>query len=287
MNQKAHSTFFSLDLTIGNWRWWFGMVILLVSVLSMVLLNAGHHFSFGIIVLATIVLSLVVKPRIISNQDYGLVWGNVPKLVLWVLIAFVGFSGLVYWFEHSNSEAMEASKEVMESLKFGASYRRDLFLILTICVFAPLNEELIYRAVIFRGIWNGLQKQQRFNFGSQHAKNAVSFVIATAVSGYLFMSSHGGEGQDVQIYMILLLGVIACGLYAVTGSLLAPIMFHSLNNTFSLWQSLNNQHMVFTEQTGTIPLIVMYASPLLVLFISLLLWKLIEILSKLNSKIKR
>lgn len=284
MTSEKQSTFFSIDLTIGNWRWWFGIVVLLVSILSMVFLNAVHHISLGIILFTTIVLSLAIKPRVISNQDYGLVLGNIPKLILWTLIAFVIFACLVYWFEHSSSHAMEASKEVMQSLKFGESYQGDLLLILTICVFAPLNEELIYRAVIFRGIWNGLLKQKRFGFSSQHVKCVISFTVATIVSSYLFMSSHGGEGQDIQIYMILLLGIIACGLYALTGSLIAPIMFHSLNNTFALWQSLDNKHMFFTEQIETIPLnIVLYASPLLVLILSLLLSGLIKLLSRLRN----
>lgn len=285
--QHSHRTFFSIDLTAGSFRWWFGIIILMISTLSMVLLNAGHHVSLGIIFLVTIALSCVVQPRAVSNQDYGLIWDNLPKLILWTLIAFAVFAGLVYWFEHSSTNAMKASKQVMESLKFGESYSRDLMLILTICVFAPLNEELIYRGVIFRGVWNSLLKQQRLNFGSETSKKWFSFVIATAMSGFLFMSAHGGDGggQDTQIYMILLLGVIACGLYALTGSLIAPIMFHCLNNSFAVWQSLDAGHMTFTRQAGSMPLeTVMFASPALALLVVLSLWMMVRVFSKVNPK---
>lgn len=268
-NHTKNSHFFSLDLTVGYWQWWFSFVVMFVSTLSMVIINAAHHVLLVIIFVITIMLSLLVKPRTISTQEYGLVWHNPRKLISWTLIAVILFAGLVYWFEHSSAEAMDASKKVIESLKFGESYQRDLLLILTVCVFAPINEELIYRAVIFKSIWNSLLKKPLVN-------KWLSFGIATAVSGFLFMSAHGGGGQDTQIYMILLLGMIACALYAFTGSIIAPIMFHGLNNTFALWQSFHAKHMTFSQ--GVFPLdLLMLATPFITLALVLLMrwvvWK--------------
>lgn len=281
MTTQKNSTFFSIDLTVGNWRWWFGVVILLVSTLGMVLLAAEHHVLLVIVLLTTLMLSLAVKPNIITTHDYGLVLKNLPKLMVWVCCAVALFAGLVYWFEHSSPEALHASRQVIESLNFGENYKRDLLLVLTICVFAPLNEEFIYRGVIFRGIWNSLLKQHHLNLGSPTQKKWFGFTIATVVSGFLFMSAHGGEGQDTQIYMILLLGVIACGLYALTGSLLASILFHSLNNTIALWQSLHAGHMTFTTQAGALPLnILMYFSPIVTLLLSWLIWACIRLLQQ-------
>lgn len=285
MTKSANPHFFSVDLPAGNWRWWFGLVVVATFTLSMVFLNAKHHVSLGIILLVTMALSLAVKPRGIRTQDFGFQLPKPIKVLLWTLLGFAVFTGLTYWFEHSNPAAKEASKQVIESLSFGENYRRDLLLILTVGVFAPLNEELIYRAVLFRGIWNSLLKQQRIGFGSERTKKLISFAIAAGVSSYFFMTAHGGEGQDTQIYMIFLLGVMACGLYALTGSLLAPILVHSLNNTFALWQSLDAGHMTFASQAGKMSLnAVMFASPLLTLVISLCIWLVIHQVSRLTTK---
>lgn len=285
MQTNENSNFFSLDLAIGNWRWWFGIVATTVSMLSMMLLNAKHHVVLVLIFITTLLLSLLIKPRRINRQDYGLVLPKPLKTIIWTLLAVAVFAGLVYWFEHSSVEAREASKQVMESLNFGENYARDLLLILTVCVFAPLNEELIYRGVVFRGVWNSLLKQQRFNFGSNRTKKWLSFAIATGISSFMFMGIHGGGGQDTQIYMILLLGIIACSLYALTGSILAPIMFHGLNNTLALSQSLQAKHMVFTTQADTMSLtMVMYMTPVLTMVIVLGLWLLVTIFSKVKLK---
>lgn len=212
-------------------------------------------------------------------QDVGLAWGNTFKTIIYTLLAVIVFTGLVYLFEQQDKNAEEASKMVMESLGFGKHYGKDLMLLLSIGIFAPLNEELLFRGLIFRSLFNSLFKQKRIlNNTSIQTKKWFAFVLAMLVSVFLFASAHGGGGQDVQMMMLMLMGVLACWLYALTGSLIAPIMFHSINNAIALWQSKLAGHMVFSQGIISLDLVILLL-PLLTLCIVMVMRWLVSLLS--------
>lgn len=283
---KNTSHLFSMDLCAGNWRWWFALVAYVLSII-LLLFGINHHISMWLmLVLPVLLLWLLTRqsPNQKINtqtiiQDVGLAWGNTLKTIVYTLLAVIVFTGLVYLFEQQDKNAEEASKMVMESLGFGKHYGKDLMLLLSIGIFAPLNEELLFRGLIFRSLFNSLFKQKRIlNNTSIQTKKWFAFVLAMLVSVFLFASAHGGGGQDVQMMMLMLMGVLACWLYALTGSLIAPIMFHSINNAIALWQSKLAGHMIFSQGIISLDLVILLL-PLLALCIVMVMRWLVSLLS--------
>ncbi len=88
--------------------------------------------------------------------------------------------------------------------------------ILTAAVLAPIAEEMFFRGIL----------QTRF-FNALHSRRGA--VIATALC---FAIMHGD--QPAAVLPIAVLGIILGVLYEMTGSLLAPILVHTLFNTKSL-----------------------------------------------------
>lgn len=282
---KSH--FFSIDLTAGNWRWWFAIAAYILSII-LLLFSLDHHISMWLILVMPILLLWLLNRKSpdtsinaqILVQDAGFGWGKSIKNIVWTLLAVVVFTLLVHVFEQQDKNAKDASKLVMQSLGFGKVYGKDLMLLLSIGIFAPLNEELLFRGLIFRSLFNGfIQQKYIANSTSVHTKKWLAFVLALVVSVFLFASAHGGGGQDVQMLMLMLMAVFACWLYAVTGSLIAPIMFHSINNAIALWQSKSAGHMEFAQ--GIISLeVVIWLLPLLTLVIVLFMRWLVVLLGK-------
>lgn len=116
----------------------------------------------------------------------------------------------------------------------GISPSKDMLVVLIVCVFAPIGEEFIYRGLLFRATRDGIAN---LIFMKKMAPTAI-VIISTLLSAYLFATAHGGEGQDLQIYMIGLLGIITSLAYVWSGSFYAPIMIHALNNAYALYQAV-------------------------------------------------
>lgn len=89
----------------------------------------------------------------------------------------------------------------------------------SIAVFAPVAEELVFRGLlygIFKGLW------ANFRFGA---------VAAAAVSGVLFALIH----NDAYVFLPLaLMGMCLCFAYERSGSIVSPIIVHSLFNSLNL-----------------------------------------------------
>lgn len=92
-------------------------------------------------------------------------------------------------------------------------------IIISIVLFAPLLEEMIFRRVLFGGLY---QK--------------TNFIIATLVSAIVFAAVHG-ELQHTLIYMAP--AVVFSFIYYKTKRLLAPIIAHLLMNGFVVIVQLN------------------------------------------------
>lgn len=254
---------FAPILEIGNWKWWFSII---VCGLSLFMFNAQSWVVISVIV--PILLSLKV-----SNADQGLVTTNFKKTLFIGFLSFVIFTILVYVFENLSKGASEAGKKVMDSIGFGESKARDWEMILLICFWAPLSEELLYRGVVFRSIWNSISVSKKL----KKYKKGIAFVIATFISSFLFMSVHGGEGQDDQLIMIFILAVIACLSYLITGSIYAPVLFHALNNSYVIFKNNNN----FVDSNMKYYILLMPIAVCLVLFI---LQKLLQPLEKFDFR---
>lgn len=254
---------FTTALEVGSWKWWFSLI---VCGLALFMFDAQSWVVISVVV--PILLSLKV-----SNTDQGLVTDNFKKTLFIGFLSFVIFTILVYIFENLSEKASEAGEKVMDILAFGKSKANDWGMVLLICFWAPLSEELLYRGVVFRSIWNSISVSKKL----KKYKKTIAFVIATFISSFLFMSIHGGEGQDDQLIMIFILAAIACASYLITGSIYAPVLFHALNNSYVIFKNSSN----FVDANMKYYILLMPIAVCLVLFI---LQKLLQPLEKFDFR---
>lgn len=120
----------------------------------------------------------------------------------------------------------ESGAQVANQIGFGQSLLRDVVLVVTIGALGPIGEEMIYRGVIFRSLYDA--------FSRRPSLRRVAFVVPALISAILFALSHGGEGQSRQVVFLTLFGLIAAWLYWHTGSLLVPVFAHVVTNMISV-----------------------------------------------------
>lgn len=242
-------SFFTIDLQSGNWKWWFSLIVLVCSIFFF---DAKYWIVISIII--PILLSLKT-----SNSDQGLVTTNFKKTLFIGFLSFLIFTVLVYFFQNLSEDATEASKKVMNEFGFGKTLQEDWYMVLLLCFWAPLGEEFLYRSVFFRSIFNSISLSKKIGKHKKH----IGFIIASIISSFLFMSAHGGEGQDSQLIMIFILGVLASVSYYITGSLYAPVLFHSLNNSYVIY----NSNSSFIDPNMKFYIILMPIAVCIVLFV--------------------
>ncbi|MBD7986215.1 CPBP family intramembrane metalloprotease [Sporosarcina sp. Sa2YVA2] len=101
----------------------------------------------------------------------------------------------------------------------GEIAKASYILIIPIVIFAPLLEEIIFRRVLFGGLYT-----------------KTNFWIAALVSAALFSLVHG-EPQHLLIYMAP--GLVFAFIYYVTQRIWAPMIAHFLMNSFAMVVQFN------------------------------------------------
>lgn len=86
------------------------------------------------------------------------------------------------------------------------------FAVVSACLLAPLAEELLYRGILFRTLWNRL-----------------GVMAAAVISSLVFALMHFYSGYGLA--SVALFGLACCLLYAATGSLTSTIGLHVLYNS--------------------------------------------------------
>lgn len=245
----------SWSLPVRNWKWWYILAALVVVFLlpmipalvgTSIALSQGMEdptpffstyakqmeaFKFALFAIVPIFTIALVGWRWTRRGDFGLDRHNITKIALASIVGFVFYIGATYVFTQLVSGAADASKEVGKTLGIGKSLPEDLFTIFVVACLTPIAEEILFRGFFFRSLRDGLAN----TFGFFKKNLWLTFLIANLISSYFFMMSHGGGGQELQLYMIGLMGVIAATAYAWTGSLYAPILIHGLNNTYAMY----------------------------------------------------
>lgn len=254
---------FGIDLQSGNWKWWFSLIVFLLSV---------FFFDAKSWILISVVLPMFLSLNV-SNSDQGLVTKNFKKTFFIAVLGFVIFTMLVHIFESFSKVGQEASEKVMNEFGFGKTLKQDWKMVLLLCFWAPLGEEFLYRGVFFRTIFNSISVSKRIG---KH-KKTIAFVIAGLISAFLFMSVHGGEGQDNQLVMLFILGFLASASYFITGSIYAPVLLHSLNNSYVIY----NSNSSFVDSNMKLYIVLM---PIAVCVFLLILQQILKPLEKINFK---
>lgn len=129
----------------------------------------------------------------------------------WILVTygvFLGLSALWQQFVDFNNES-----QVTDSLGVTANDGAAIAGAFLVCVLAPIAEEILFRGFLFTTL-----------------RNKIGVWGGAVISGALFGAIHIGSAPAGALPILALLGMLFCGLYVVTGSLLPCIAAHCLNN---------------------------------------------------------
>lgn len=227
----------SISLASGVLRWWIAPLAYVGSMaVLMGVSSSGLPPELGqasVFVCYTLLASAMVLIFAKANAKDDL--GISKSLIEWnVLLVAVGGAVIAILLGELagfiNQDIATSTKTILTNIGFGESDLTDLLIIATICCLAPLGEEALYRGLIFRGIFNSLRAPFLAVLGPWSAS-----IIAATLASIVFAFSHGGEGQEASVIVVIFLSGLVYGLcYALTGSLWAAILAHSVNNTVAL-----------------------------------------------------
>lgn len=174
--------------------------------------------------------------------DDGLMYSlTTPSCLTWSLLAGVAGLFLTDALVSQMGFLPDLMKQTFDALQSG------WLGILCIAVLGPILEELLYRGAITKAL---LQK--------------YAPTKAILISGLLFGIVHI---NPVQVVSAALIGILLAWLYWRTRSLVACILIHILNNSLSVFLSLNYPEVgSMTELLGT-PLVVIMTVVALALFL--------------------
>lgn len=215
------------NLPLGPLRLW--AAPLAVAGVAIVLTTVGTMSSFGngwlllqypgFILIATLLPLIWRSPVQSWHIGLALPLGLGRTLILTIGgTFFLIATGFI--FEQSSPQAAQSAVTVLENLR--AETSSDILLLLEVTALGPLAEEAIFRAALFRALYDGLRHLMK--------TETVPLVAALTISAVAFAMAHMVPGQEHQQIALFLHGVIYAGLFAITGSLYAPILAHSLNN---------------------------------------------------------
>ena len=223
----------------GRFVWWYtllGLLVLSLGVLGAAWLqhlwekqNSPWQHAAVLLLGPTFIIAALLPPLLASRRieapDYPapkglLVWrvGMVLAMTLLIQIIVAAFEAFV-------PGARAASETVAYSLNLGQGFWPDAAMVLAIAILAPLGEEWLFRGLFFRSLRDGLARWMPLRRSS---------AIGIALSSLLFAIMHIGDGQITQWPALFVMGVLLALTYEWTGSLLAPMLVHALNNTFAL-----------------------------------------------------
>lgn len=235
------------------------MLVLLTSMVDLVpalsvVLQTQWATPVQNLLIALAALAVLAWPRGALAEQAPLHPAPWPRFFIVVIAITLAITLFALWFESTVPGAREAGDQVAQSFGLGRSVWTDLAVILGTVVMAPLGEEMIFRALIFRGLRDGLARW----IGLQPA-----VIVATLASAFLFAIAHGGEGQDAQIAALLVTGGLLALSYELTGTLAAPILVHSLNNMLALSQAVSAGPNVGFAADGA--MLAVYGAPVVLL----------------------
>lgn len=223
-------------LPVNHFKWWYVLLAYAISVLVLIGLSVlggvfGVDGSLGgqwasclqFVLFAVFCVGCVwvFQGRPLAS-DWGLIGGQAKRILLFIFSFTFLFLVVSYTLEAIFDSMAKASRTSFLGLGLDGDASITIPMILTITVFAPIGEEFLYRGLMFRALRDGLTKYISL-------KNTI--LIAIVLSAFAFAFSHGNTEQKPQLGALVLMGVLLALAYQFTGSLFAPIMIHSLNNT--------------------------------------------------------
>lgn len=243
-------------------RWWYAFIgygaFVLALVISSVLMSSteglfantnfdkGSLFNLLMFVLAGVLCLLalrLVSRNQLTRDEFGIHFNRITVAVAVGSVLGVMFFGLSEAIEAHNQTLSDASAQVIQAFNLGENYTNDLLLVLSIGLFAPVAEEVVFRGAIFNSVAQGLKRYASI-------PHWLCFVVGASVSTLAFISIHGGGGQDAQLLLLGVLGVLAALAMYVTRSLFAAISVHAANNNMVFIYATSQQNDLETTHSA-------------------------------------
>jgi membrane protease YdiL (CAAX protease family) len=104
-------------------------------------------------------------------------------------------------------------------------------IVLVVVLFGPAVEELVFRGVVFNGLYRLGALVYTRSVGAEHSKRPPAmtiFISAALASSVLFALLHL---EPVLLPVLLILAITLCALFQRTGSLLPPFVAHATFNS--------------------------------------------------------
>ncbi len=231
----------------GNLRWWYaiiGLVVATVGALVPTLLAASMADTTEALKnTTTLLLPLqyltmfvvgVLAVRLLRGKPYTNADLGLTTLITTRQFVYSGLMGVLFVAIAAAGTTLlpalnEAGDKVANQVGLGENAMRDLAMIFSAAIAAPLGEELVYRGIIFKSLYDTLARMK-----SKITKGAA-FIVPALISSFLFATAHGGEGQSVQVWFLALCGLMMAWLYWKTNSLYAPVFAHSVINMINMF----------------------------------------------------
>jgi membrane protease YdiL (CAAX protease family) len=161
-------------------------------------------------------------------RDFGLV-----RAPFWRTVALMGAVMITYFLILGayNELVNLAPDDAPDKLGAGAGDMRMFFFAVLVAVLAPIAEEIFFRGLIFRALWNGW-----------------GLWPAAIVSGLLFGALHIDATTSerlLQVVPLAVLGISFALLYSWTGTLYSTIALHATNNAIAVAAFANEHHSDF------------------------------------------
>lgn len=181
-----------------------------------------NGFAWGLFIVNILAAPLIIYMTTRNKKFWNIFKtgkkASIGKTILW------GFLGLFMAMAGQMLAAIiEMALGVMPGSEntalLGEVARMSPIVIFSIVIFAPLFEEIIFRRVLFGGIYT-----------------KTNFWVAALISAFLFSVVHGELNHTI-LYMAP--GLVFAFLYYHTKSIFAPMISHFLMNSFAVIVQLN------------------------------------------------
>lgn len=120
------------------------------------------------------------------------------------------------------------SGDFLQQLGIGHDPGVEIVTILAIGVIAPVAEEYLFRALLYKGLRDGTMRW---------LPRGASIALAAALPSLVFMEIHRDPSQTALAPVYIVFGLLCALAYEFTGSLVAPIVLHSANNCWALMEA--------------------------------------------------
>ncbi len=208
-------TGFIVELDLNNPPLWYQWVATIVNQGAFVL----AVLAFGAIAHKPLLQECKINRKLHWKQIL-----IIPAIVLVGIMAFLplaqGFVQLIY---------IITKKAPAVSMDIGTQWWEVLITIVLVSVLPAIGEEVLFRG----GVARGLKRK--------------NYLFAILMSGLMFSIFHGNAAQTVHQFFI---GMVFAYLYFVTGSLIASMLAHLLNNLFAVLFELALANVNITLSLG-------------------------------------